>query len=80
MTKDSILERVKQILVEEFEINEAEITPEARLFEDLGIDSIDAVDLIVRLKPFITGAIEAEQFKKVKTVRDVVAVVEPLTR
>jgi acyl carrier protein len=79
-TKETVFNHIKEILIEEFEINENEITPAARLFEDLGVDSIDAVDLIVKLKPYINGTIEPEQFKKVKTVQDVVDVIFPLVK
>lgn len=54
MTNDQIFATLSTILQETFAIEPERITPEARLYEDLDIDSIDAVDLIVKLKP-ITG-------------------------
>jgi acyl carrier protein len=78
MTKDELFNRIKTVLVEEFELTDAEVTPEAKMFTDLGLDSIDAVDLIVKMKPYIPGKINADAFKQVKTVQDVVEVIFPL--
>lgn len=61
-----------EILHETFDIDQARITPQARLYEDLDIDSIDAVDLIVRMKPMIGKRLQPEAFKAVRTVQDVV--------
>lgn len=72
MTHDEIFVRVAAVLEETFEIDPARILPEARLSEDLDIDSIDAVDLLVKLKPMLDKPIKPEQFKAVRTVQDVV--------
>lgn len=72
MTKDQILERIARIMQETFEIAPERITPQARLADDLEIDSIDAVDLIVQLKPLAGRRLEPEAFKSVRTVGDVV--------
>ena len=72
MTHDEILARVAAVLEQMFEIAPGRITPEARLYDDLDIDSIDAVDLLVRLKPMLDHPLKPEQFKSVKTVGDVV--------
>ena len=53
MTKDDIFARIVDILQQTFDIEPARITRESRLGEDLDIDSIDAVDLIVQLKPLV---------------------------
>ena len=74
MTKDELFERIAAILHESFEIDRAKITPEARLFDDLDIDSIDAVDLFVQLKPLLGGNLQPDMFKSVRTVQDVVDV------
>ncbi len=63
---------MKSALVEDFELDEAKITPEARLYEDLELDSIDAVDLIVKLKSILPRNIDPEVFKTVRTMQDVV--------
>lgn len=72
MTKDAIYQRIAQILQETFDIDAGTIRPEAKLYEDLDIDSIDAVDLIVQLKPLAGKRLDAESFKSVRTIQDVV--------
>ncbi|MGA9521557.1 MAG: acyl carrier protein [Myxococcaceae bacterium] len=72
MSKTELFERLKAILNETFDIDPTRITPEARLYEDLDIDSIDAVDLIVQLKPVAGKRISPEVFKSVRTLQDVV--------
>lgn len=71
MTKDEILQRIVDILVETFDLDRASVVPEARLREDLDIDSIDAVDLMVQLKPMVGQRLQPEAFKMVRTVGDV---------
>ena len=78
MNKDEILRKMQEILSEEFEIRAETITPEAKLYDDLELDSIDAVDLLVKMKEFIPGKIDPEQFKKAITVQDVVDILYPL--
>lgn len=80
MTNDEIFARVAAVLEETFEIDPARITPEARLYDDLDIDSIDAVDLIVQLKPLLGGRLQPDAFKSVRTVQDVVDVLHALIR
>ncbi len=72
MKKDDILARIASIMEETFEINPARVTPQAKLYDDLEIDSIDAVDLIVQLKPLVGRRLDPEAFKSVRTVSDVV--------
>jgi len=50
MDLDSIREKINQALVEEFELDPAKMTPEARLKEDLGLDSLDLVDMVIVLE------------------------------
>lgn len=72
MTKDDIFQRIVAILGETFDIEPAAIRPESRLREDLDIDSIDAVDLMVQLKPLVGQRLQPEIFKSVRTIADVV--------
>ena len=76
--KQNILDQVRDTLVDVFELEPAEIVPEARLYEDLDIDSIDAVDLLVDLKKSINVEISPSQFKQVRTIQDVVDVLAEL--
>jgi len=78
MTNDDILHKIQDILVEEFEIDKDAVVPEAKLYQDLELDSIDAVDLLVKMKGFIPGKIDPESFKKAVTVQDVVDILYPL--
>lgn len=72
MTEDDVLARIVEILTENFEIDSTRITPQARLYDDLDIDSIDAVDLIVQLRPLVGKRLTPDAFKSVRTVQDVV--------
>ena len=72
MTHDEILARVAAVLEQIFDIAPEQITLDARLYDDLDIDSIDAVDLLVRLKPLLNQPVKPDQFRSVKTIRDVV--------
>ncbi len=73
-----IFAHVRKTLVELFDLESDEIRPEARLYEDLDIDSIDAVDLVVELKQFTGRRINPDDFKSVRTISDVVDAVERL--
>lgn len=80
-TKEEILNQVKGIFIEQFDIDPAGIVLDAQLYDDLDIDSIDAVDLMVALKEKTGKKLEPEAFKQVRTVGDIVdAVHELLTR
>jgi acyl carrier protein len=72
MTKDDIHQRIAAIMEDTFEIDRGRVTLEAKLQDDLEIDSIDAVDLIVQLKPLAGRRLEPDAFKQVRTVGDVV--------
>ncbi len=80
MTKNELFDRIVTILHDSFEIEPSRITPEARLYDDLDIDSIDAVDLIVQLKPLLGRSLQPEAFKSVRTVQDIVDVLYGLIR
>jgi acyl carrier protein len=74
-TREEAVEAIKSVLVEEFECDAAALTPESRLFEDLDLDSIDAVDLVVRLQNQTGLKVKAEDFKSIRTIGDVADVV-----
>lgn len=79
MSKDEIFSKLKDILVSEFEIEADSITPEATLFDDLDLDSIDSIDLIQKMKEFMPAGTKFDPaiFKTVKTVQDVVDALVP---
>lgn len=73
MTQEQIFERIRTVLSETFEIAPEKITWEAKLLEDLDIDSIDAIDLLVQLRPMLGNAsIDSKYFHNMRTVGDVV--------
>ena len=80
MTREEIFQKMQDILTGDFELKKGTVTPEARLYEDLELDSIDAVDLLVKMKEFIPGKIDPESFKKAVTVQDVVDILYPLVQ
>ena len=80
MTRDELFSTVKTILVEDFDIDETLIREDAKIGDDLELDSIDAVDMIVKLKPYLFDSVEPQVFKSVKTVGDVVNVLLPLSK
>lgn len=71
-TKEQVLEKLTNIFVDEFEVDASDVSLTAHLYQDLDLDSIDAVDLIVKLKEVTGKKIEPEVFKQVRTVEDVV--------
>jgi acyl carrier protein len=73
-----IHQKVISIFEELFEIEAQKITLDAKLYQDLDIDSIDAVDLMVELKKATGKKIKPEDFKMVRTVQDVVDQVHKL--
>ncbi|MDH3428625.1 MAG: acyl carrier protein [Gammaproteobacteria bacterium] len=76
--RDEIFHDVIRELHALFDIAEQDIKLESRLYEDLDLDSIDAVDLVVRLQEITKKRIQPDQFKSVRTVEDVVDAVEEL--
>jgi acyl carrier protein len=76
--RNEILQLLKDIMQEMFEIEPDEVTLEARLYEDLDFDSIDAVDMIVKLKESTGKALRPEDFKNARTINDVVEAVYKL--
>ncbi len=74
-TREEILSAIKTILVEMFEIDAEAITLEARLYEDLNFDSIDAVDMMVQIREMTGKSVKPEDFKSARTIADVVEAV-----
>ncbi len=78
MTKDEAFQLVSRNLVDIFEIEAAEIQPQALLQDDLNLDSIDAVDMMVQLQEETGKKVTPEQFETIKTVEDLVQLVQDL--
>ena len=75
MSEVEIFEILKKALIELFEIDEGKIKPETRIYEDLQIDSIDAIDMIGYIKRQTGYRLMPEDFKNVKTLDDIVKAV-----
>ena len=72
MTREELYEQIRDILIDRFEVDESLISMEANLYDELEIDSIDAVDLLVYVKEVTGKKVSPEQFKEVRTIENVV--------
>jgi len=70
MEISEVTEKVRKFLVEEFEIDEDKILPEARLKEDMGIDSLDFVDIVVVVEDVFGFKLNSEEVKTLSTFSD----------
>lgn len=71
-----VLEKVKTILSEQFDVEEESITPETSIINDLGADSLDVVDLLMNIEDEFGVEVPDEDVEKVKTVEDLVSYIE----
>lgn len=71
-TREDIYGLLSTLLVDMFEVERSDITMTSNLYEDLDIDSIDAIDLVVELRAITGKQIDPDEFKVVRTVEDVV--------
>jgi acyl carrier protein len=72
LSRDEVYRRLARYLTDMFEVPEEKIRPDARLYEELDLDSIDALDLVVKLQELTGRRISPQEFKTVRTVGDVV--------
>ncbi len=77
-TDDDVFQKVRNAMVDLFELEEEVVTLDAHLSQDLGLDSIDAIDLVVRLKNETGMKVKPDEFKTVRTVSDIVKTVKGL--
>ena len=78
MTDAEIEKTIKDILVADFECDPEKLEPETNLFTELDLDSIDAVDLVVRLQQETKKKVNPEDFRQIRTLADVVKAVSKL--
>jgi acyl carrier protein len=72
MTEQEIIELIDSSLAEEFELDRAEMTPEANIYEDLGLDSLDTVDMVIVLEGAFDFKIrEEEAIRSIRTLGDI---------
>ncbi|MBX3248753.1 MAG: acyl carrier protein [Myxococcales bacterium] len=76
LNRDQIFERIVEILSDSFELEPASIKPESSLYEELDLDSIDAVDIFVQLRDITGRRPDPEKAKQIRTVDELVSFVE----
>ena len=79
MTNPKIIAEVNEIMNKGFEIPVEKLTPEANLFTDLGLDSLDAVDMLVHLEDKLGVKVDGEKLMKVRTMQDVYNLIQELS-
>jgi acyl carrier protein len=70
MNKDAVIEKINAFLVDEFEVDETALEPDANLKETLDLDSLDYVDLVVVIENTFGFKVKAEDFRTILTVKD----------
>lgn len=78
MVREELLKKLAAILEELFEIKPENVVPEALLYEDLDLDSIDAIDLIVHIQALTGQRVDPDEFKAVRSVSDVLDSLEKM--
>lgn len=76
MTREDIFDQIVAFMVENLELEKASITMEARFQEDLGLDSIDAIDLAIALREMTGKQVEEKHLRELTKIADVVDLVE----
>ncbi|ATQ76644.1 acyl carrier protein [Massilia violaceinigra] len=78
MSRDELYAWVVDLLADMFELDKSSLTADSNLYADLDIDSIDAVDLAVKLKQLTGKRLQPEVFKTIRTIGDVVNALDDL--
>lgn len=71
-----ILEKIREIIVEQLDVDPEAVTPEATFLEDLGADSLDAVELVMEIENAFDISVPDEELEQLKTVQDLINVIE----
>jgi acyl carrier protein len=74
-SKDDIFHKIKEILKEFFELEEGAVVPDAHLYQDLGLDSLDSIDFAVKFGADIGVKFTDGDLRSIRTVSDIVEVV-----
>ena len=80
MAEKPIEQRVKDIIVEQLGVKPDQVTPEAKLIEDLGADSLDAVELVMALEEEFGIEVPDEQAEKLQSVGDIIKYIEDVQK
>jgi len=70
MRRAEIIDKVNEFLIDEFEIEESALGPEAHLIDDLGIESLDFVDIVVTIEKEFGFKVKREEITNVRTLND----------
>lgn len=76
MTREEILTELRRAMEELFDLEPATVRPESRLYEDLDLDSIDAVDMAVKVQEITGQRVDEQTLRRIRTVGDVVDAIE----
>ena len=76
MTRAELEQKTREMMAEMFELKMEQLRPETRLFEELNLDSIDAVDLVVKVQEITGRRVDQADLRRVRTVKDIVDMVE----
>ena len=79
LAQETVLEKLRECMEELFEIAPEDVQLESNLASDLDVDSIDAIDLVVKIKELTGKQVNPEDFKNVRTVQDVVVVIQNMS-
>ncbi|MFD1438951.1 acyl carrier protein [Acinetobacter sp. ANC 5380] len=79
LTQEQVLEKLREWMEDLFEITPEDVQLDANLANDLDVDSIDAIDLVVKIKELTGKQVNPEDFKSVRTVQDVVTVIQNMS-
>ena len=78
MNQEEALLKIREIFAKNFSIKPDDVMPASKLYEELGLDSLDAVDLVLELQDLTGKKIKPEVFKGVRTVEDVIGIIVSL--
>lgn len=79
LAQETVLKKLREWMEELFEIAPEDVQLESNLASDLDVDSIDAIDLVVKIKELTGKQVNPEDFKNVRTVQDVVLVIQNMS-
>lgn len=79
LAQETVLEKLREWMEELFEIVPEDVQLESNLASDLDVDSIDAIDLVVKIKELTGKQVNPEDFKNVRTIQDVVVVIQNMS-
>ncbi|EXH16413.1 acyl carrier protein [Acinetobacter baumannii] len=79
LSQEQVLAKLREWMEDLFEIEPESVQLDSNLYSDLDVDSIDAVDLVVKIKELTGKQVKPEDFKNVRTVLDVVTVIQNMT-